>query len=304
MEVHQLRYFIEVVRTGRFTAAAEHCHVSQPSLSQQIRKLEEELGEALFLRTASGAVLTDMGRDFLPRAERVLAELRMAQEDAAARRGLMVGELRLGAIPTVAPYLLPRLANGFCSKYSEVTLELLEDVTDGLERRLQNGQLDMALMSISRLADSFRSRFLLKDELLVTMPVGHGLTALTPLSLGDLEQQPLVLMHEAHCLSQQSLSLCRNSGVEPTIRIRSSQMETVHALVEAGMGISFTPAMALGTLRDRRLQHSPIAPEPVYRDIGLVWLASRDLSKLMKTFMEFAFSSLAEPQAGESAASR
>lgn len=288
MEIHQLRYFVEVAHTGRFTRAAERCSVTQPTLSHQIRKLEEELGEPLFERQRSRAVLTAFGEAFYPRAQRVLAELRAMTEEARSFAGTLQGELRIGAIPTIAPYLLPSMIRGFIRKHAKVRVSVTEEVTANLLAQLKSGELDVALVSPPIDGDGWSFLELPPDELLVTMPADHALARAKRIRLAEVSNHPLVLMKEAHCLSNQALQVCEQAGTRPTVSIRSSQLDTVQALVEAGLGISFTPAMALPYLKGRKVCHRSIGPSPIFRKIALVWRTQTVPSRIVQAFVKAA----------------
>ncbi|MDP0498636.1 MAG: LysR family transcriptional regulator [Verrucomicrobiota bacterium JB022] len=289
MELHQIRYFLEVARTQNFTRAAERCHVSQPTLSHQVRKLEEELGEPLFHRQRSGARLTPFGDLFYPRAVRILQEVKAVEVEAQSYREEVRGVLHIGVIPTIAPYLLPRLIEAMLETHPGVSFEVFEDPTEILLQRLRQGQLDVALVSPPLPGDDdWQLCDLLEDELLITLPRRHPLAGRSRISLDELKQHPLVLMKEAHCLSQQSLSVCHRAGFEPNVSIESSQLETVLALVEVGLGLSFTPSIAMPFLSPREVVFCSIAPAPVYRRIALAWSRTAAPTRALKAFVELA----------------
>ncbi|MEX2381698.1 MAG: LysR substrate-binding domain-containing protein, partial [Opitutales bacterium] len=272
MEIHQLRYFVEVAESGNFTRAAESCSVSQPTLSHQVRKLEDKLGEPLLHRSKTRARLTPFGEIFYERAMRILSEVRAAEEDADSFGSMLRGSLRIGAIPTIAPYLLPEMAGSFIETNRNIQIGVSEDVTHRLLEQMKMGKLDFALLSPPLDGDEWNLLELERDELLVTLPANHVLAGEQTIDLDSLLTHPLVLMQEAHCLSKQALQVCEQAGRTPRVSIRSSQLETVQALVELGLGVSFTPAMALPRLSSRKVCHLSIAPTPVYRRIALAWL--------------------------------
>lgn len=271
MEIHQLRYFVEVVRIGNFTRAAERCHVTQPTLSHQLKKLEDELGEPLLQRRKRGVAPTPFGERFLPRAQTILRELSLAQADAAAFHTEVQGLIRLGAIPTVAPYLLPPLLDAARRAYPQVSFAVNEEPTEVLLQMLRRGDLDAALVSPPMRGDEWEICPLLEDELLATLPRKHRLSRAAAVNLEELVAEPLVLMKEAHCLRGQTVQLCRDARLATNIAIESSQLETVLALVEAGLGLSLTPRMAVARSGARRVVFRSISPAPVFRSIGLVW---------------------------------
>jgi LysR family hydrogen peroxide-inducible transcriptional activator len=287
MEFHQLRYFVEVARQKNFSRAAELCHVAQPSLSQQLKKLEEELGQALIRRGRQGAQLTEFGEAMLPHALQILSTARNMQEEAAFGKGEFAGRVSIGAIPTVAPYLIPSIIEQVLQRYPKMQLNLSENTTDELLADLREGRVDFALLSPPFDGESeLTLTTLLEDELLVVLPAGHQLSEQRLLKLRDLNEYPMVLMKDVHCLSRQSISLCETSGLKPHVSLESAQLETVVSMVEAGMGFSFVPAMARSTFEHRRLSFSSVAPQSVTRRISLVSYNYERLSPTQQAFSE------------------
>lgn len=270
MEIHQLRYFVEVVRTSSFTRAAERCHVTQPTLSQQVRKLEETLGEPLLQRRREGVRLTSFGHAFYGRALAILAEVKAAQDEAASFRGELKGSLHLGIIPTVAPYLMPRLLKDSLKRFPQITFRITEDTTQNLLQAMREGRLDMSLLSLPISGNEWVSAELLRDEILVALPKGHTLGGKSRINLQWLAGEPVVLMQEAHCLRGQSLSLCTQAGWQPEVFFYSAQIDTLLAMVEAGLGISFIPAMARPFIGRRRVTLRSLGGDGACRAIALV----------------------------------
>ena len=289
MEIHQLRYFVEVVRIGNFTRAAERCHVTQPTLSHQIKKLEDELGEPLLQRRKKGVAPTPFGQRFLGRATAVLRELSEATAEASAFRSEVQGVLRLGAIPTVAPYLLPPLLRAARDAFPALRFTVSEEPTEVLLQQMRRGDLDAALVSPPMQgAEEWGLAPLLEDELLATLPSGHPLAQASTVPLASLVAEPLVLMKEAHCLRGQALQLCRDARLETTIAIESSQLETVLALVESGLGLSLTPRLAVAQAGGRRVVFRSLAPRPVHRSIALVWPRQATRTSAFEAFLRLA----------------
>lgn len=284
MEIHQLRYFLAVAQTGSFSRAAELCHVAQPSLSQQIAKLERELKERLFDRERHGAVLTEAGERLLPRAERALAELQQAQEEIRDLRGEVSGPLRLGVLPTIAPYYLPKVLPAFLAEHPLVELSVFEETTQRLVQGLRDRELDLALLS-PPLPGNLESVPIFAEELLLALPAGHPLAARTALHLDDLRQEAFILLHESHCLGEQALVYCHQHEFRPKVSCRSEQLETVKQLIAAGLGISLLPAMACAeadSLAYRQLG----APRPS-RAIHAVWGKQQNLGRAARAFRKF-----------------
>jgi len=286
MEMHQLRYMVAVVRAGNFSRAAEQCHVSQPSLSQQILKLEEELGERLFDRTKREAKLTAHGEAFLPRAVKILEEVDAAKREASDAQRLLRGRLIVGVLPTIAPYLLPRVLVGFAEKFPGVEIVVHEDTTARLLKLAQAYEIDFALTSRPIQDQRMEVKDLFTEELRLALPPGHRLTRKRTVRLADLEKEPFIVMKEGHCLGDQVLSFCDRRDLKPTINFRSAQLETIQALVRAGVGISLVPAMAArGERNDLPEYRSLPAPKPE-RKIVAVWPKQRPLGRAANEFLK------------------
>jgi LysR family hydrogen peroxide-inducible transcriptional activator len=287
VELHQLRYFVEVARQKNFSRAAEVCHVAQPSLSQQLKKLEGELGQSLIRRGRQGAELTEFGESMLPQALQILSGARNMREEANSEKGEFAGRVSIGAIPTVAPYLLPQLIQRTMEQYPDMQLSVVENTTDELVSLLREGSLDFALLSPPFEGDQeMIITFVQDDELLVVLPTAHELANRRLLKLRDLSEFPMVLMKDVHCLSRQSISLCEASGLRPRVSLESAQMETVVSMVEAGMGFSFVPQMAKKTFEHRSMSFSSVAPAAVTRRISLVASKYQNLSPTQQAFRE------------------
>lgn len=284
MEMHQLRYFLAVAQTGSFSRAAELCHVAQPSLSQQIQKLERELEERLFDRERQGAVLTEAGERLRPRAEKALGELEAAREEIRDLRGQVSGPLRLGVLPTVAPYYLPRVLPGFLAENPAVELAVHEETTGHLVQALRERELDLALLS-PPLPASLDSQPIFSEELLLALPPEHRLAGRDAVGIDDLREEPFILLHESHCLGEQALVYCRNHEFRPRVSCRSEQLETVKHLIAAGLGVSLLPAMACAA-GDRLAYRSLRDPRPA-RAIHVAWGRQQSLSRAARAFRRY-----------------
>jgi len=273
MELHQLRYLDAVARTRSFTRAAKDCHVTQPTLSHQIAKLEEEMGGPLLRRSRDGAQLTTLGEKMRGHARTILSTVESARTDASSHARRVAGRVRLGLIPTVAPYLLPRIMARCRRRHPDLVFEISENPTQALLAGLVQGELDAIV--ISPPVDStqpLQLRPLFEDEFLLALPRAHRLAGRRRVKLADLRDEAMILLGDAHCLRGQALDLCRRAGYAPRIAIQSAQLDTVLGLVEAGLGLSLVPASARPTLRHRNVQFRPLGPERASRQIALAWL--------------------------------
>lgn len=244
MELHQLRYFAAVARTGNFTRAAEACHVSQPSLSQQIIKLEAEVGSALFERRRDRAGLTLAGELLLRHATRVLSELDEVGSSMREIRRMTRGRLRLGAIPTIAPFLLPGPLARLKRELPGVEITLHEHVTAGLLTALQARELDLVIASTMPPTDGLHGRTLFQEPLHLALPAGHALERVRAIGMADLQHARFIVLSDEHCLSAVVSSFCQQNDLAPNIICQGAQVQTVLAMVAAGLGISLVPAMA------------------------------------------------------------
>ena len=275
MEMHQLRYVVAVARTGNFSRAAGQCHVSQPSLSQQILKLEAELGERLFDRMKRVAKLTPHGEVFFQRAVRILQEAEAAQREATEAKGLLRGAVTIGVLPTIAPYLLPRAMKEFTEKYPGVEIVVQEDTTARLVKESLAYEIDFLLVSHPINDERLMVRELFAEELLLALPPGHSLCGKRTVTAADLAGERLIVMREGHCLGDQVLRFCERRDLRPQISFRSAQLETVQALVRSGLGISLIPAMAAQSNPGERLEYRSLESPRPERKIVAVWPKQR-----------------------------
>ena len=286
MEMQQLRYVVAVARARNFSRAAEQCHVSQPSLSQQIQKLEDELGERLFDRTKREAKLTPHGEAFLRRAVRILEEVEAATREASDAKDLLRGTLTVGVLPTIAPYLLPAVLTEFTEKYPGLEIIVQEDTTARLLKQLLAYETDLALVSLPISDERLELQALLTEELLLALPPGHPLTRKRIVKVADLAGERLIVMKEDHCLGDQVLRFCDRRAVNPQISFRSAQLETIQALVCAGLGLSLIPAMAApAARRDLPEYRSLPAPKPE-RKIVAAWPKQRPPGRAAGEFLK------------------
>jgi DNA-binding transcriptional LysR family regulator len=288
MELHQLRYFVAVADEGSFSRAAAKVHVAQPSLSQQIRKLEAEVGQPLFDRLPRSVVLTEAGRCLLDYARQILASIGDARRCVDELKGKIAGDVAVGAIPTIAPYVLPDLVVTFQKHYPDVTLHIVEDVTEGISRRVEGGELDVALASTCQRSPTLRVELLGKEPLLGLVPKDHPLAKKTLIEFDDLKSQRFLLLHEMHCLSQQVNHLLESRRLRPEIALAGSQLSTIANMVAAEIGVSIVPQMMV--------QHYPIpgcvslpfaAPVPE-RELNVLYNPLRFQSKAAAAFRQEA----------------
>ncbi len=285
MELHQLRYLLAVAKTGNFSRAAEQCHISQPSLSQQIAKLESELGERLFSRLKRSAVLTSAGAALVLRAARILSEVDAARRDVADAAEQVRGKVSVGVIPTIAPYLLPRVLALTSRECPGMEVRIHEATTAQLLASAAACEIDLAIISLPIADARFIRETLFEEELLLAVPPRHPLTKKPRVRLTDLENERFILMEEGHCLTDQSLRFCHRNDLHPQIAFRSAQLETIQALVASGVGISLIPKLALHPKRSGQPVYLSLADPKPMRTIGVLWRKEHHHSRAAREFL-------------------
>jgi len=284
MDLDQLRYFLRVAERQNFTRAAEDLAISQPALSRSIQKLEEELGQPVFERRTRSLSLTDAGALLQARAQQVLTLL----EDTRAEitDDGQSGRVRIGAIPTIAPYFLPDVLRKFSREFPKATLIVQENTTDALLKSCTQGEIDLAILALPVPARYLEVEELFEEELLLVLPPDHPLTEVEKIRLTDVEPYPFVLLDEAHCLSDNIVSFCRQRSFQPVAVERTSQLVMVQELVSLSHGVSMIPVMArVLDKTDRRVYRSLAGRKPT-RTIAVVWNPYRFQSRLLKAFRE------------------
>jgi len=256
MNLQELRYFAAVVEFRHFGRAAESCNVSQPTLSSQIRKLEDELGVTLLERTNKRVDVTPVGRQILEHAQRALNEAGQIESVARAARDPLVGALRLGVIPTLAPYLLPLILGPLKKSYPGLAIELWEDQTRLLVEGLRSHRLDAALVASSLGTHEIAEVALFAEPLMAVLPRDHRLAADKTVNEEDLASD-LLVMADGHCLVNQSLAACgAKAGIQSTMQ--AATLETLVNLVAAGYGTTLIPALAASGFAGRAIELRPL----------------------------------------------
>lgn len=290
MELHRLRYFVAVAETGSFTRAAQREGVTQPSLSQQILEFEKDLSRRsgqlvrLFDRLGRKAVLTAVGEQLLPHAQAVLAAA--AEAERAVRAVGSGGEVRVGAIPTVAPYLLPLVARRFLKAHPG-RCKLLEDRTERLLTALLGGELDLGILALPVDDDRLHVEPFLTEPLLVALPSDHPLVKKEALRLKDIAPEPFLLLDDLHCFGDQVFSLCRQAGgFEPRVACKGEQLGTLLGLVAGGVGLTVVPEMAAAGDPSKRRVYRPFAAPAPTRTLCIAWHKQRYRPPPVRAFVD------------------
>ena len=274
--VQQLRYAVAVADERHFGRAARACFISQPALSNQIRELETKLGAQLFERTNRGVLVTAAGDEVIARARRILSELDDLCEAAGDAGGELGGSLRLGVIPTIAPYLLPKAIPSIERAHPGVELYLREDRTEPLIAQLQAGDLDLILLALPLHRPGIDELALYDEPFLLAVPEHHALARGRRPRLSALSQERLVLLEEGHCLRDQALAVCELAGHDGLVEVQGTSLPTVIQMVGSGLGVTLLPATAIE--RDvhpgERVVVRELRPDVPTRTVGLAWRSS------------------------------
>jgi LysR family hydrogen peroxide-inducible transcriptional activator len=286
VEVHQLRYFCAVAHAGSFTRAAEEEGVAQPSLSQQILKLEAEMGTKLFERLGRSVRLTQPGELLLPQAQGILRQFAEARRSVQEMLTGVKGRLSVGSIPTVMPYFVAQRAPRFLDEYPDVDLQLIENTTPRLVEGLQSGDLDLAILALPLSNPDLVCSELFREPVLLALPADHRLAEADSVDLKDLRQERLLLLREGHCFRDNALSACRKARVTPNAVFESDQFASIFAMVAAGAGISLVPAMAMAAAAAQGCLVVPLRPES-FRRIGYAQARRHFRPPAQKAFVEW-----------------
>jgi len=274
--LRQLEYFSALAETLNFREAAEASQVSQPGLSGQIAQLEATLHGKLFERDRRQVRLTRLGETLLPKAREVLANAADLSDLARSMGAPLAGPLRLGTIPTVGPYLLPKILPPVRRTYPELSLYLREDLTPHLLDQLEHGSLDLLLLATDVPLGDVEVMPLFSDPFHVLVPKGHVFESTTEVTIEQLHHVDVLLLEEGHCLGDQTMALCKAPNQSDIAAFRSSSLSTIVQMVAGGMGITLLPEMAL----ERELSGAPnlttvpFPPDGPSRQIGLAWRKS------------------------------
>lgn len=244
MEMHQLRYFVAIAEEKNFTRAAEKCHVSQPSLSAQILKLEDELGNRLFNRLGRRVELTPSGRGFEKRARTILMEADNAIREVREAESEVKGCLRIGVTPTVAPFLLPPVLETCRGNYPELQIRIEENLRRTLLENLVSGGLEVVISSYSGKVAQIEAEPILQEQLNLVVPRRHVLASKERISINDFKDEPLIVLGESSALGEKVMEFFERNDFEPKTAAYCSQVSTAVALVHAGIGLAILPEMA------------------------------------------------------------
>jgi LysR family transcriptional regulator, hydrogen peroxide-inducible genes activator len=276
MNLKDLKYLVALADTGHFGKAAERTFVSQPTLSAQLKKLEDYLGVKLVERQPKNVQLTDVGREVVVRARRMLNEGDEIVALARNNTDPFAGKLKMALIPTIGPYLLPRVMPKLRKALPNLSLMLYEYQTESLLKRLRDGEIDLGIMALPAGQDGIESRKLYEEDFTVALPIDHPLGAKSTIKVQDLKGHTLLLLEDGHCLRDQALEVCSRVDVREAEDFRATSLETLRQMVIAGLGITLLPELAVeysfGSQRGLAIRRFT-KPAPS-RTVGAVWRKS------------------------------
>ncbi|HTI95760.1 MAG TPA: DNA-binding transcriptional regulator OxyR [Rudaea sp.] len=288
MNLRDLRYLVALAEHRHFGRAAAASFVSQPTLSTQIKKLEDELGVALVERTPRKVLLTEVGREIAQRAREVLNEVE--QIKAIARRTLdpESGTVRLGIFPTLGPYLLPHVVPVIRERFPRLELLLVEEKTEVVLRLLREGRLDAGVLALPVHDDQLHAEFLFEEPFLLAVPEQHELSRRKALKMDDLADQSLLLLDDGHCLRDQALEVCHLSGANEKSGFRATSLETLRQMVAANVGITLLPTLAVQppVAHSDNVHLVPFRGHAPSRRIAMLWRKSSAMAGFLKKFAE------------------
>jgi LysR family hydrogen peroxide-inducible transcriptional activator len=297
MNLRDLKYIIAVAETRHFGKAAERCFVSQPTLSGQIKKLEEELEVTLFERTNRSVEITPVGTAILTHARVILEQADLIQQLARAHQDPLAGALRIGVIPTLSPYLMPLILMPLRKRYPQMKLVLSEELTDSLLERLRNHEIDAALLATPVAEQDFETLTLFDEPFWIAYPRRHPFYIKDKITLRDLGNENLLLLAEGHCLAEQAMEVCHireRQAQGEMADLRASSLETLIQLVGAGFGITLVPALAMrgSWTTDSGVVAQPLAIADAARRVALVFRHSFPRRPALQAFADVILDNL------------
>lgn len=274
--IKQLKYICAVAEHRHFSKAAEACFVTQSTLSAAIQDLESQLGAVIFERNKKSVLITPLGERLLDQARLILGDVEDFVSIAKSHDEALAGEIRLGVIPTIGPFLLPALLSKLRKQYTKLRLYLREDMSAQLVQQLQQGKLDLIILAFPYPLPEIESVSLFKDEFLLCLPPGHELEGAKQVKQQQLQGESLLLLEEGHCLRDHALEACKLDKADTDIVYQGNSLHTLVQMVANGLGVTLLPAMSINAdvLGETHLQLKHFAGENVSREIGMAWRKS------------------------------
>ena len=286
MNLRDLKYLVAVAEHRHFGRAADACFVSQPTLSTQLKKLEEELGVTLIERTNRQVLLTAVGERVVAQAQRVLREASQLNHIAEEYTDPFGGEFRLGVIPTVAPYLLPKILGPIRKALPNLKTQLTEGQTAVITRLLREGDLDAVILALPIEEENVVERKLYTEPFYMAVSRAHELASKKKVTVDDLDDEQVLLLEDGHCLRDQALEVCNSHNAVENTNFRATSLETLRQMVVADVGITLMPELAVPAKPTAGIRYIPFRGEIPHRDIGLCWRKSSPREPLLEKLAE------------------
>jgi len=288
MHLHQLRYFVAIVETGSVTKAAEKCFVSQPSISQQMSKLEDSLGHNFFDRSGGKQTLTDAGQLLYQQAKKVLESVDSTKKMMSDIKDSARGKIAIGINPAIGPAFLPDMLIHLSAKYPSAEIQVRESVSEVLQVACARGELDLVITSNPKLESSLVSEVLMKDPFYIAMNVNNPLAKRNHVNLEDIESEPFILLDDIHCLARQIESFCFDQRFVPKVLFQASQFATVKQLLQANYGVTILPQLAQDKANDGQIKYFKIENNHAFRQILLLKKTNDFTNQVTKDFIRMA----------------
>jgi len=285
MNLRDLKYIVEVAREKNFARASEKVFVSQPALSMQIKKLEETLGIEIFERDKQNFLITPVGAEIIKKAEIILQESEEIKMIAKNSKDPHVGEIRIGAFPTVASYFLPNFVKNIHKKFPHLKIFLIEAKSDDLVAKLKSGELDFCLLAMPVKDDSLVGEKIFSEKFLLATPKGHPFSKKSKIQIKELKNHELMLLEDGHCLRDQALEICSMVKAYENQDFRATSLETLRQMVANGTGITLIPEIAVRN--DDKVSYVKIFNAP-FRTIGIHYRKSSVQKNLIKEIIRLA----------------
>ena len=289
MNIRDLKYLLAVAEHRNFIKAAESCFVSQPTLSMQIKKLEQSLGVVIFERNNKRVLVTDVGQQIIISAKRILQDVQQIKELAETSLNPLAGTFKLGAFPTLAPYILPTIVPLIKAQLNDLRLILIEEKTDTLLAQLKRGEIDACLLAGPLKDKQLVQQHLFDDSFKLAVHKRHPLAQKNSIAMSDLASQPLLLLDEGHCLRDQALQLCQLNDIKEEHNVRATSLETLRQMVRADTGITFIPSIATQQA-DSQIKYLSFNNPAPKRSIYLIWRKSSPRVLLMESLKHIILS--------------
>ena len=284
VDIRQLRFFVEIVRYGNFTKAAEQLHVAQPAVSMSIKKLEEELELVLFNRREKKVSLTAEGEIFLVHAQRILMEVKSAETEMDELRGLSKGEVRVGIPPMLSAFFFPDIIRDFVKRYPNLHLSVYGEGAWRIQKMIEQGELDMGVIAAGIYPENLEVRRFLREEVVICVPVGHPFSDRKAVKFGEFMQQPLVFYKEGYYIRELIFDVMKGTGIAPNIVFETNLFSLNKSLVRNGLGISTFLRMVVSDDKDlRAVSFDP----PLYLNLLIAWKKLAYLSRANRAFVDF-----------------